>query len=159
MGYYAVFSILNFENKFNMSQLLQDDNLDSLQTIRINKSEINDILFEDNGKEIAYNGEMYDVKRETEDGDYIIFYCLDDKRETTLLANLDDQIQNNIGTKSASGQKQNNILKISLSDYCINMNRSLYPRISQDVIYPFSNLPLSALIISFPSPPPKVSFS
>ena len=159
MGYYAVFTILDLENRFNMSQLLQDSNCGSLQKIRINKSEVNDLLFEDNGKEITYNGEMYDVKSEIQDGDYIIFYCLDDKKETTLLASLNDQIQNNIGTHSASGQKQNNILKVSLNDYCNNMNRSLFLRISLNVIYPTSNPTVSSPLISFPSPPPEIPFS
>src|ERR1039458_6854017 len=106
-----------------MNQFVQ--NKKNLLTIRIHKSEIKNIVFTDDEKEMSYNGEMYDIKDKSQDGDYIVFHCLNDKKEETLIADLDKHIQNNIDTKSSSERKQNTVSKNILKDYFLSRKQDV----------------------------------
>jgi hypothetical protein len=127
----------------------------NLQTIRIQKSEIKNIVFTDDGKEISYKGEMYDIKDRSLEGDCIVFHCLNDKKEKVLLADLDKLIQNNIDTKSPSGEKQNNVSKNILKDYFAS-GKPTISLSSVHVGYPAALCPLpSAIPLSLSAPPPE----
>jgi hypothetical protein len=140
-----------------MNNLLEHN--ESLQIIRIQKSNSGEVLFSVDGKEICYGGKMYDVKERSTDGDSIVLSCIADEIETGLLENLDNNVQNNIATKSSSDKKQNNIYKITLNDYCVNTNRDSLPRPFRNAVFDPSILPIRSFVVSISSPPPKVSFS
>lgn len=155
IGYYFSFSVLDLENRYEMSRLVQNEK--NLQTIRIHKSEIKNLIFTDNEKEMSYNGEMYDIKDKSQDGDYIVFHCMNDKNETEMMATLDKNIQNNIDTKSSSEKKQNSISKNILKDYFAS-DRQTFFLSSVKVCFPSDcdHLPL-AVTISLFSPPPSMA--
>jgi hypothetical protein len=152
IGYYFAFSVLDMENRSQMSAFVQNEK--DFQTIRIHKSEIKNIVFTDDEKEISYNGEMYDVKSESQEGDYIVFHCLNDTRETSLLAHLDDQVKNNMDTRSSSEKKQNNSSKNPVKDlFC--MKHNILVSDFSFISFPTVNCKLQTVNLPFLSPPPE----
>ena len=83
----------------------------SLETIRVHKSKLMNVTFKDNCKEISFNGEMYDVKSQSKEGDYIIFTCKHDKSETLLLAGLNNHLKNNSDSNSPEKKQSKNPVK------------------------------------------------
>ena len=155
IGYYFSFSVLNLENRYEMNQLVKNGK--NLQIIRIHKSEIKNVVFADAGNEMSYNGEMYDIKDKSQDGDYIVFHCMNDKNENELLANLDKHIQNNIDTKSSSEKKQNSVSKNILKDYLLSKKQSIVLS-SIKFCFPAAVRVLpSDVTIPFFSPPPSLA--
>lgn len=139
-----------------MIVLLQNEK--NLQTIRIHKSEIKNVVFTEDEDEMSYNGEMYDIKDKAIDGDYILFHCLSDEKETSLLANLDDHVQNNIDTKSSSEKKQNNASKNPVKDlFCLKQNIFVFTL--SCISFPTVNCKLQTVDLPYLSPPPDISFS
>lgn len=136
-----------------MSVLVQSEK--NIQTIRIHKSEIKNIVFADDEKEISFNGEMYDVKSRSQEGDYIVFHCMNDKKETSLLAHLNDQVKNNMDTKSSSEKKQNTVSKNMLKDYFVSGKQNSILS-SEKLVFPsVIGYRPSAILLSLSSPPPK----
>jgi len=155
IGYYLVLSFLHIENKLQMNSLLEHNEL--LQVLRIQKSDIGNVVFHDEWKEISYEGTMYDVKKHSVEGDYIVLHCIADEIEEELLADLDENVQNNIDAKSSSGKKKSNPTKITLNDYCINMNKGLLSRPYDNAIFKSSDQHAVSFIGSIASPPPDLA--
>jgi hypothetical protein len=155
IGYYFSYSILHSENSAQMTIALQ--NSSSLEKLRIKKSELKTAIFSKDEKEISYNGETYDVKDISVEGDYLVLQCLHDKQEEVLITNLDKQTQNNLDTKSSptnngpekSGQK--NIVK----DYFFTSKDVIFYNIAQDVIFKEPKDLISAFVVSLSVPPPQ----
>ena len=137
-----------------MRSALGKENL--LQTIRIHKSELKNILFKKDGKEISFNGEMYDIKSKYFDGDYIVFHLKYDKKETKLLAGLNKHVQYNSDAKSSSEKKQNN--KNPVKDLFF-MKNNISVLHSSDVIFPDFICHLPSYVLPVNTLPPKISFS
>lgn len=135
-----------------MNQLVRNGK--NLQTIRVHKSEIKNIVFADDEKEMSYRGEMYDIKDRSVEGDYIMFHCLNDKKEKTLIADLDEHIQNNIDTRSSSEKKQNNSPKNPITDlFCMKQGILIFD--FSFFLFQSLNCKLQTVNLSFLSPPPK----
>ena len=128
----------------------------SLETIRVHKSELANITFKDNGKEIIFNGEMYDVKIKSESGNYITFTCKHDEKETTLLAGLDKQVKNNTDSNTPA-KKQNDSSKNPVKDLFFYEN-NFVPNESNAVEFPsVFYVPIIIGITSYIGPPPEVA--
>ena len=156
IGYYVLFSLLNLENKEEMGLVLQNGT--SLETIRIHKSELANIVFKDGDKEISIKGEMYDVKTTSTEGDYIVFHCLKDKKETKLLTALDKEVNYNSNSNPASEKKPNDSHKNPVKDLFFNTNNSL---LSFSIPHAFKShiVHCTSCIASAPSLPPEVSIA
>jgi hypothetical protein len=154
-GYYFVFFVLNWQNNSEMTQVVSSSI--SLKTLRINKSELKNIVFKNGEKEIEYKGEMYDVKDQRVDGDAIVFHCLKDRKEKSLLANLDHNIRNNIDLRSSSNEKhpEKSAQKNMLKDYLFNMKEVTYYNSSQEIIFIPSDRLIGTYIVRLSAPPPK----
>ena len=154
VGYYFLFLISDFENRNKMqTNLLQS----SLETIRISKSEIAEVIFKDGGKEISFNGEMYDVKSKSESGNYFIFNCKYDKKETSLLAGLTTHVKGNTDSNS-SEKKKNNLSKNPVKDLFFPEKNNFARTLSHNE-FPTVNCKLQTVNLPFPFLPPEVSFS
>src|ERR1035437_7025172 len=152
IGYYFSFSVLDLQNRYEMSRLVRNEK--NLQTIRIHQSEIKNIVFGEDEKEMSYNGEMYDIKDRSQDGDCMVFHCMNDKNETKLLTNLDKHIQNNIDTKSSSEKKQNSFSKNPIKDlFCMKQNVLVSD--FSFFAFPTVNCKLQTVNLPFLSPPPQ----
>ena len=157
IGYYVAYSVLNWQNRSHMSAQVKTAN--SLETIRIHKSEMKNVVFHDEGKEISYKGEMYDIKDKTIDGDYLVFQCINDKNEKKLLAKLNDHVKYNSDSNAPSEKKQNDFSKNPIKDLFFQQNH-IAGISSVEIIFPFTTCHFISFIPpSLPLPPPEISFS
>ena len=157
IGSHLVFFHLQTQNKIQISDLLEQN--ESLSILRIQKDDIGKIAFHNKWNEISYNGKMYDVKEHSIEGDFIILSCIADEIETELLADLDENIQNNIDTKSSGEKKKSNPTKLTLNDYCVNTNRSKLPRPFESAIFNSTDPRITSFATPISSPPPRIIFS
>ena len=128
----------------------------SLETIRIHKSELKNMIFKNEGKEISFEGEMYDVKSISEKGDYIIFNCKRDKKETHLLAGFDKQVKNNSDSTTPE-KKQNKTSKNPVKDLFFYKS-TIFMDEGIAIEFPPSFCHFTSYISSpLPLPPPEVS--
>ncbi len=81
-------------------------------TFRI--ADLNNIEWEEEGKEFWLNGNLYDVVKKQETADSITFHCINDKQEKTLFANLEELITCQM---NSDAQTNNTSLKKFQSDY------------------------------------------
>ncbi len=130
-----------------------------LETIRIHRSEIKNIVFKDKGKEFLYNGEMYDIKSRSQEGDFIAFRCINDKTEKQLRAGLDHAVKHNSDSNSSQDKKQGSSSKNPVKDlFCHNDNMIF--DISTAFVFPFAIFNFTSHIPpALPLPPPEGSFS
>ena len=135
------------------------ENESTLETIRIHKSELASVILEDEENEISVNGEMYDVKDRSMDGDYIVFHCLSDKKETKLIAGLDTQTKYNSGSNSSSEKKQDNSPKNPVKDLFI-IEKNTFNSRQASIVFPVLTHKLQNVILpALPIPPPEVSLA
>ena len=128
----------------------------SLNTIRIHQSEMADVIYKDKGKEILYKGELYDVKTTSKNGDYIVFTCVNDKKETTLLVSLNNQTKYNSDSAPSSEKKQDTSSKNPVKDLFLHKNITSQD-LSAAVVFPTATFHLTSYIPdTLPLPPPEV---
>lgn len=155
IGYYPVFLLVTTDNRQEMYEKLEGT--DEVQELRIHRSELAGVKIEDDGRELVYLGEMYDVKSQTTDGDDVIFQCIQDRHETQLVAGLHEHTKSHLDS-SAPKKKTRNIAKKPTQDFCPSTNQPFYsPNIN------FGLADYSVNFTSFqptpvPPPPPQVHF-
>ena len=153
IGYYFVFLVVDSENRNEIQGALIHDT--SLQTIRISKSELKNVILKDGGKEIEVNGEMYDVLSVSTDGDFLVFKCVNDKNERNLFSVLDKQVKNNSDSNSPE-KKQNDSTKNPVKElFCFEKNNFVSNFLF--VEFPAINGKLQTVNLSLLSPPPKTA--
>lgn len=81
--------ILIHINRMNMKvrieEMLQmESNEELLDQFVFSKSEFQQLQFEDDGRELEFNGKMYDIVKIREGKDTKIIYCISDEKETGL---------------------------------------------------------------------------
>lgn len=113
------------------------------------------IGWEDPGKEFSLHGEMFDVVKIEKKNGKIILYCLNDKKEEQVLADLSRSVKS--ATDNPLGGKQGFVFScyavdciIPLSDLniaCTGSDRKNYPDFTQQIVS-------STLKIN--SPPPEL---
>jgi len=154
IGYYFLFLMLDSSNRSEIQASLFQSRY--TETIRLHKSELKNIIFKEDGKEILYNGELYDVKDKFCAGDYFFFHCMNDKKETHLVAALDNQVKNN--SYPCDNKKQNNFSKNPVKDlFFPEKNANLISSFKFE--FPSLICPLPSFILQISSPPPEVSVS
>ena len=155
IGYYFLFLVLDNSNRKEMQSSFAPSSIS--ETIRIPRSELKNLVFKENGNEILYKGEVYDIKDKSLDGDYVVFNCFKDNTEKNLLAGLDNQVKNN--SYPGENKKQNSSSKNPVKDlFCLEKQAPIQfssLHVFQAVI---CDLP-SVSLLSLPLPPPEVSLS
>jgi hypothetical protein len=154
IGFFILFSFLNLRNKTTVGSILKSESFS--EVVRVHKSELKNVILQDEGKEIVLNGEMYDIQSISLEGDYLVFNVIHDKRETSLLACLGDHVKNNLDT-NIPGKKQNDSLKNPLQDlffYEKNSRILNFYRISFQTM----NCKLQTVsLLPRPLPPPEIT--
>lgn len=149
IGYVVVFSVRDSCNRKQMCEKLEQSI--SIAQIRIHKSEIRNIAFKDNGKEFWFRGELYDIKSKHIDNDFIVFNCIKDKTEKSLLAGFKKQNENN------SPASKN--IKKAVKDFFPVSNEIPVPvSVARELHYLFSGFNCSSCIL-LASPPPEIALS
>jgi len=157
VGYTIAFEVLHWQVKKAIKKEIKNKLKDEeLIPLTFKKSELHKVEFEDGGKEIVYNDEMYDIVKQSETQDKITYYCINDSKEKELFRNLDDHI--NIHIKSNKPIKNNGAKKLSdnvVKIYFLNKisfsffeDSSVFERFNPINLY-------SSYIQSASSPPPE----
>src|ERR1051326_3522178 len=92
IGYYFLFLVADTANRNEMQSNLFHS---SLETVRIPRSNLSEIIINEDGNEISFHGELYDVKDKAIEGNFIVFHCLHDKKETKLFSELGRNVKAN----------------------------------------------------------------
>lgn len=121
-GYFIAFKVFQYRiQKEIKAEIKQQIDPSELTTIIIDKKNIEKINWVKKGKEMFYEGGLYDVVRSTEDATSIIYFCINDKQEELLFANLEDHINTHIASnKSTKNQDHkkisDHVIKLYFSD-------------------------------------------
>lgn len=98
IGIYPIFKLLQLQAKENVEATLKRGiTTDKLKRVEADKA--NDIVWEDEGKEFRYHGEMYDiVKTDTIKGK-VVYYCFNDTKESQLFTELETLVGKQMGNE------------------------------------------------------------
>ena len=106
MGYFIAFKVMELKIKSEVVSEIKLGIKTDVETILvIDKKELSLIEWNESGKEMKYKGSLYDVVKTEENKDATTFYCINDKQEDALFANLDEHINSHIVT--AKSEKNN----------------------------------------------------
>lgn len=157
MGYIVLFKISqNQIRKEVKREIKMKLNESELQTIVFNKSELSTINWVETDKEFIHHNELFDIVRISETATTITYYCINDKQEEQLFANLDEHINKHL-TNHKSSKK--NSLKLIDNNYKILHSYSLtltnfYTIINHQTAY---STMLVAADSALSTPPPDFS--
>lgn len=108
--------------------------------------------------EFRYNGQMFDIVRQSTDENGIIHYaCINDKQEEMLFANLDDYIDNDQLPSSGKQKKVNDIFKKLINYHSVFQKCSMDKGVANEFLYPFLSFATSNTSEDIPTPPPRFS--
>jgi hypothetical protein len=77
-------------------------------------SDLNKLKWEETRKEFWFNGNLYDIVKKQEDAGTITFYCINDRQEKSLFANLEELINRQM---SSDNHTNNTSVKKLSTDY------------------------------------------
>jgi hypothetical protein len=156
MGYIVVFKISqNQIRKEVKREIKMKLNESELQTIVFNKSELNTINWLETDKEFIYHNELFDIVRTSETATTITYYCINDKQEEQLFANLDEHINKHIASNKSH---KKNTLKSFDDNQKISLDSKIgthsISEIQIERIWSYNNNSES-VILAKNSPPPR----
>jgi hypothetical protein len=113
-GFFVIFKIEQFHiRKAIKRQIKAGVSEDELHFFSFSQKEFNELDWTKKGKEFRLENTMYDVVRLEKFKDFIHLYCVNDKEESVLFANLYERIQYKMNQESnIPNSPLNNILKI-----------------------------------------------
>lgn len=157
IGYYVAFKVLQCHVKREIkAEIKKGLQLSDLAIITLQQDELATIDWRDNGKEMVYNGELFDIVRRVEDKNAVTFYCINDKQEHELFANLDDHINRHMlgdePLKNKDAKKiKNQVIKLY---YANEMNRNVIISTWVPSSFIYSSI-ISAVPLEVDAPPPQ----
>ena len=145
MGYFVAFKVAQHQIKSTIiSEINAGVSFSEESILIINKKNVSSIIWEENGKEMTYNGKRFDIIKSIEDNNAITYYCINDKQEETLFANLDEHISTHIiSSKPIKNNSQksleNDVVKIFFTNhqeykFSTTENNNSYFPIKEDYI-------------------------
>jgi hypothetical protein len=117
MGYFIAFKINQEAIRRGMRKDIENGIINSsVSKIVIENSELASVNWIEND-EFEYNNERYDLIKKSENSSNIIFYCINDSKESSLFSGMYEHVKNHIsGTKSDKSSSSkivgDNIIKI-----------------------------------------------
>ncbi len=152
VGYYVIMHHSQYVQKKvikeRIFQQLKDEELEII-SLTDNKQHI---YWEEEGKEFLLNGEMYDVVKTKRINGIIILYCINDKKEKSLIDNYNLITKHN--SDSDKKGKSNIDNSINLFVYPNGDNIDVYSFTFLDHFYSFDSR-LQKIFLKTISPPPK----
>lgn len=118
MGYIIVFKITQIQIKKEVKRELKSKvKSTDLHLISFSKNDLDKINWMEEEKEFLLNNKMYDIVKKEISENSVLFYCIDDKKEAELFANLDVHINKHLKNHSSS---QKNTIKVTDDKYKIS---------------------------------------
>ncbi len=156
MGYYISFKILEYEIKSKIEGGIKSATFEcALTEIVIDEDGAKNIEWIEEGKEMNYKGQFYDIVKMSMVLKQITYYCINDEEEEALFAALNDHIKTNIidswSLKNNSSKKIIDQVKFYFSQGDIG----LYNHQSLNKVFLSVNLIYSPAFIEIDSPPPE----
>lgn len=113
-GYYFAFKILQLQVRSEIKEEMKNSlNESELEIITVPASKMSELRWTRPGKEFVYKNKMFDVVKKQEKNGTTSFFCLNDKKEERLFANLDEYVRKN----TTRNNKVKNILAKNISNY------------------------------------------
>lgn len=157
-GYFIAFKSFQYQIKKEIkAEIKRNINPNELTTIVIDKKQTNKIEWLEEGKEMNYNGKLYDVVRLTKNDTSITYYCINDKQEELLFANLEEHIGAHVAANKpiknqASKKLSNTVIKLYFSnEQSFEFNSAL---LYQQAFFSI-NLSYKSALTENDSPPPE----
>lgn len=157
-GYFIAFKSFQYQIKKEIkAEIKKNINAAELTTIVIDKKQINKIDWLENGKEMYCNGKLYDIVRHTKNDSSTTYYCINDKQEELLFANLEEHIALHIAANKPiknQGSKKlaDNVIKLYFSN---DQSYKFNPVLLNQVHFFSINLSYKSALIESDSPPPE----
>ena len=155
-GYFIAFKIEQYQIKETIeSEIKSGINTEDLTLITISKTDPSAIQWTEAGKELRYNDAIYDVVKSQETATTITYYCLNDTKEESLFANLDDHINTHVianNTHKNSKKSIDNIVKL----YFLSKQKIETISVATSSSYLPFHLIFSSTIIEKNAPPPEL---
>ncbi|MGZ4034183.1 MAG: hypothetical protein ACXVPU_04410 [Bacteroidia bacterium] len=96
-GYFIVFKIEQSQVKDEIeSEIKAGVNTEDLTIITINKTDLSSIQWTESNKEMRYKDALYDVVKSCDSEKTITYYCINDTKEESLFASLDNHINTHV---------------------------------------------------------------
>jgi hypothetical protein len=106
--------------------------------------------------EFRYNGQMFDIVRQVTDDDGTIhYYCINDRQEEMLFADLKNQLKNLLDTKNADNRQNQPVNKYFDKDYIVGKFYQFLFNSDVSVAYHPTDIFLAKAEKEVPTPPPK----
>jgi hypothetical protein len=157
VGYYIAFKTVQLAVKKEIkSQIKSNLAIKELTMITINKTDLSTIDWKDGGKEMVYKDEMYDIVRTTETPVSITYYCINDRKEKALFANLDEHINAHISADKPlknSGSKK--LVEHVVKLYFCNEPMLSFNINETGVLFFLTPIKFPSVFIEINSPPPE----
>lgn len=157
-GYFIAFKSFQYQIKKEIkAEIKRNVNPNELTAIVIDKKQINKIDWQQEGKEMYYKGKLYDVVRLTKNDTSITYYCINDKQEELLFANLEEHIAAHIAAnKPIKNQGSKKLADKFAKLYFLNEELTKFNIVSFNLTQLSStNLNYRSTLIETDSPPPE----
>ncbi|MBN8696880.1 MAG: hypothetical protein J0L87_10130 [Bacteroidetes bacterium] len=156
-GYVIVFKISqNLIRKEIKREIKMKLNESELQKIVFNKNELSTINWLKIDKEFIYDSELFDIVKTTETATTITYYCINDKQEKQLFADLDEHINQHIATnktnKKNTFKQYDDSNKISY-ELKIKIDSNIGKPIERVWLYNYNS---ESIVLAKNSPPPRL---
>ena len=101
---------------------------DELTIIKQTSENFDELVWIKPNKEFTYKGTMYDVVRKTIEynGD-VTYHCINDKQETTLFVNLDEQVRKTMDSRNNGKDPLQNLFQsLYFSDFFVRLDLKIH---------------------------------
>ena len=156
IGYFLVYKVAQYQLKGEVKlEIKSGIDSDELKILTINKNNLKNIEWLEAGKEMRYNKQLYDIVKSTETSSAITFYCINDTKEESLIANLDEHINTHIAANKPV-QNQKKVIENVIKLYFSNVHSAKFNVVALNTTqFLIPNLIYSSTLIEADSPPPK----
>jgi hypothetical protein len=115
MGYFPAFSVRQLAIRKEIKQRIKEGvSSQDLHTIGFSAEQASRISWMRKGKELRFNGEMYDVVRSKRTADSVYYYCINDEDEKMLFAKLDELVSSEFYGESSRTHSVETIMSFIL---------------------------------------------
>ena len=157
-GYYFVFKAAQYEVKSTIQNEIKSGQFNSseLEVVTIPKANLNEIEWLESGKEMRFNGQLYDIVNSKKNSESITFYCINDTKEKSLFSKLEDHINTHvISNNPLKNESSKKLLDTVVKLYFSNQISFSVFQNSSTINYFISNLIYTPALLETNSPPPE----
>jgi hypothetical protein len=159
-GYFVVFRLEQYAVKRSMKALIKSGlNEEALEKVVVPNGDISTERFGfrllDEGKEFMYKGKLYDIVKSSTDGKNTVFYCINDKNEERLFANLYEHIKQNNEPNTPAKNHSNNLVKSIIKEALPDNSMEMLLTKTADIQFSIYDIAPLQQYIPLHTPPPK----